>query len=49
MATKNCWRDLSWAMDRLKNQNKIFSESSNNFEKYSNIKGSQDDLVNEAF
>lgn len=46
IATKNCWRDLSWATDKYEKQ---FNDSGNNFAKYSEIKASSDGLINEAF
>ena len=45
IATKNCWRDLSWAMDRV--GAKI--DNKNNFADYSNIISNSSDRVREAF
>lgn len=43
IATKNCWRDLTWAMNRVN------SDISNNFADYSNIVSDNSSRVEEAF
>lgn len=45
MATKNCWRDLSWAMNKVDTG----IDSKNNFADYSNIVSSGERVVDEAF
>ncbi|MBO7696683.1 MAG: hypothetical protein J6T10_28985 [Methanobrevibacter sp.] len=45
MATKNCWRDLEWAMNKVN----PCQNSKNNFADYSSIASNGSDLVGEAF
>ena len=45
MATKNCWRDLSWAMNKL--DNKV--DNKNNFANYSDIISTSNNIIDEAF
>lgn len=44
MATKNCWRDLSWAMDKFSN-----ARNGNNFANYSEIRADEDSIMSETF
>ena len=45
MATKNCWRDLEWAMNKTNAE----IDNKNNFANYNNIISDGRDLVEEAF
>lgn len=44
MATKNCWRDLSWAMDKCSN-----NSSGNNFANYNEIRADVNSIMSETF
>ncbi len=45
MATKNCWRDLSWAMNKITPE----IDNKNNFADYNNIISNGERVVDEAF
>lgn len=45
IATKNCWRDLSWAMNKVDTG----LDNKNNFVDYSSIVSNGDNKINEAF
>lgn len=45
MSAKNCWRDLEWAMNKVKPE----IDNKNNFADYSSIVSNGTDIVGEAF